>query len=142
MKEHENGVHELTIPMEEEGHGILEGNEAVDEDGSTLNEVSSLSKDNSFIEVTENRKEEDNKSVPVDDVPSALTTYNCGKCAFSSEAKEKLNEHIDSNHSTRLTNSFKCEVCEKVFESNTELLVHFDNEHENDFLRCHLCAKI
>ena len=36
--------------------------------------------------------------------------YNCGKCEFSSEDKDKLNEHIDNLH--KPTDNFNCEKCE------------------------------
>ena len=51
--------------------------------------------------VPESNKDVGDQHSSVSDNQRVVPNYNCGKCVFSSEDKDKLNDHIDSNHNSQ-----------------------------------------
>ena len=52
----------------------------------------------------------------------ATVKYNCGKCPFSSETKDVLNEHIGRKHN--IIGKFKCDKCANEFNEKEQLTKH------------------
>jgi hypothetical protein len=65
--------------------------------------------------------------------------YNCGKCIFSSEDTDKLNDQIDNLHNA--TETLKCEKCEIECTGERQLIKHIQDVHELEASKVHKCKK-
>jgi DNA-directed RNA polymerase subunit M/transcription elongation factor TFIIS len=65
------------------------------------------------------------------------TSYNCGKCEFSTKFKEELNNHIDNTHKPRPT--FECIQCGKKYVSKIALEEHMKDHNPSNPFICYQC---
>ena len=74
-----------------------------------------------------------------------MKTFNCDECSKKYSRKEKLLQHMEKEHNTKLekTASYECGICSNKFTESRNVIRHLKTVHGcQTYTKCKHCTQI